>query len=273
MRSDMLSLQLRTRFIQGLVENIQTYFQNETGVKYPAEVIDESLKIWLENRFDRILEEIGEIITSPHMAESQDFRRILEEQAGFAGVTETQGAFAAAAEPVADQAAGTVFNGNRPFSPQRLGAMIRYISDSGRDIYKTNLNKLLFYSDMTAYYLSGRGISGATYVNLPFGPVPDGVNDVLNELDTSGSITKSPVQGMGSNAEMIKPGEAGPDPEQVLTTEEIQTLDWVLSRYGDMSATEISEVSHKEKAYASTRPGEPIAYEYAKFFENLPPRS
>ena len=37
-----------------------------------------------------------------------------------------------------------------------------------------------------------------------------------------------------------------------------------------VSPTEISDLSHQEKAYASTRPNEPIAYEYGKFFKTLP---
>jgi hypothetical protein len=37
-----------------------------------------------------------------------------------------------------------------------------------------------------------------------------------------------------------------------------------------MSAGKISEYSHREKAYRFTKPGECIAYEYAKFFQKLP---
>jgi undecaprenyl diphosphate synthase len=39
-----------------------------------------------------------------------------------------------------------------------------------------------------------------------------------------------------------------------------------------MSASQLTELSHREKAYRNTKTGEAIAYEYAKFFENLPPK-
>jgi hypothetical protein len=54
-------------------------------------------------------------------------------------------------------AASNVFNGNKVFSPKKLEAMIEYISSKGYNIYKTNLNKLLFYADLTSYYLRRAG--------------------------------------------------------------------------------------------------------------------
>ena len=173
------------------------------------------------------------------------------------------------AVPVEAAEAASVFTGARPYSPEKLGAMIEYISRKGRDIYKTNLNKLLFYSDLTFYYLYGRGISGATYVNLPYGPVPENVEPVINDLASNNRIRKVPAPDRGSNAEMIKPAETAAARVE-LDPEEMELLDWVLNTYGDMTPTQISDVSHAEKAYRFTRPQEPIAYEYAKFFERLP---
>jgi uncharacterized phage-associated protein len=259
----MLPLQLRTRYIAGLVENIQEHFERETGTSYSRQAIETALTRWLESRFDRMLEELGEVITSPHLTESQEFRKMLDEEARADAAIPAVGS-----DTVAHPETATVFTGNRQFSPERLGAMIRYIVDSGYDIYKTNLNKLLFYSDLTNYYLRRQGISGATYVNLPFGPVPQNVNDVLEQLENSCTISRQPLAG-NQNAMMIKPGERKPH-EEVLSPEEKQTIDWVLNNYGSLSSTQISELSHKERAYANTRPNEPIAYEYAKFFRKLP---
>jgi hypothetical protein len=55
-----------------------------------------------------------------------------------------------------------------------------------------------------------------------------------------------------------------------LSPEEIETLDWVLTNYGELSTSAISELSHREKAYKFTKQGEHIAYAYAKFFDKLP---
>jgi len=40
-----------------------------------------------------------------------------------------------------------------------------------------------------------------------------------------------------------------------------------------MSASQLTEVSHRERAYKDTRAGEEIAYEYAKFIAKLPPKT
>jgi uncharacterized phage-associated protein len=71
-----------------------------------------------------------------------------------------------------------------------------------------------------------------------------------------------------NSADLIRAGEN--PAKQFLTRDERQTLDWVLDRYGSMSASQLTEISHRERAYKNTKTGEEIAYEYAKFFENLP---
>jgi uncharacterized phage-associated protein len=220
-----------------------------------------------------MLEELGEVITSPHLTESQNFRRILEERmeaaaraplAATAAASATAASSATAAEP-------SIFTGARTYSPEKLGAMIEYIAAKGRDIYKTNLNKLLFYSDLTHYYLYGRGISGATYVNLPYGPVPQDVETVVDDLAAAKRIAKVDVPDRGTNAQLIEPAAADEGKDQ-LDESEKRLLDWVLDTYGDMTPGQITDYSHAEKAYKYIRPQEPIAYEYAKFFEKLPPK-
>ena len=248
-----------------LVSEIRDYFRHEADTIYSDEAIIAAINWWVESRLENIYEEIGEVLMSPHLPESQQFRAILEAPQMIRPAMPEP---APVPREVPETAGTTVFNGFRNFSPSRLGAMIDHIARSGRDIYKTNLNKLLFYSDMTHYFLHKQGISGATYVNLPYGPVPDQVEQVIDHLAAVGRITKGTVQGLGKNATMIKPGSY-PESE-ILTDEEKHVIDWVLEQYGDLSPTEISDLSHREKAYASTRPGEQIAYEYAKFLENLP---
>jgi len=258
-----------------LVSEIREYFRHEADRDYSDEAILSAINGWLETRIENIHEELAELIMEPHLPESQRFREMLEApeiaRAAAAAVAGSPTAVAAPAtqhKPAPAWEETTVFNGFRNFSPARLGAMIEHIARSGHDIYKTNLNKLLFYADLTNYYLHKQGISGATYVNMPYGPVPDQVEQVIDHLAAVGRVTRSAVQGLGKNAQLIKPGSVAES--ETLSDEEKKVIDWVLDQYGDMSPTEISDLSHREKAYASTRPGEPIAYEYGKFFENLP---
>ena len=279
-------LTMRPRWVTGLVENVQEYLRRETGVEYSRDVVERSLEEWLEARFDGMLERIGDVITSTS-DEAVEFRRILEQNAAVAAgskfkvqgskLAEVPAAEAAtvargdAGVPVdhaPDAPAGSIFSGKRGFDASKLGAMVAYLVEKGHDIYKTNLNKLLFYSDMTAYFLRGEGISGATYVNMPFGPVPDHVEAVIDALVTNGTLTRRDVPEIGKNAVRFEMGYEGVDSE--LSEDDRRVLDWVLTTYGDMGAGELSELSHRERAYKDTRPLEPIAYEYAKFLRRLP---
>ncbi len=257
----MFPIQLRKRYTAGLIEGIQEWFKRERSVEYPSMAIESALETWLENHYDGLMESLPELLISPERTESQEFQRILEGSVGASVAT--------AVGVIVDETLNPVFTGARSFSKEKLGAMIAHIAAKGHDVYRTNLNKLLFYSDMTAYYLRGQGISGASYLNMPYGPVPENVDAVTNELAESGLVTKVDVPEFGPAAQRIIANADQKDSTD-LSAEEMETIDWVLATYGEMSSSEISEYSHLEKAYKFTRPREPIAYEYAKFFKKLP---
>lgn len=245
---------------------VKEFFSSEFGRDYPDWVIAGTVRNWLERRAEEIGEGLGELLTTPGRAEAVEFRKMLEETAANIELLDRELLDAkAAADSVGDFAdAANVFTGNRVFSFEKLAAMSAYIAAHGREIYKTKLNKLLFYADFINYYLHGSSISGSRYVHLPYGPVPDRYESMIANLQAAGTIRIDNRQGY----ELI---DAGPDPlTDKLTREERETLDWVLENFGNMSAGAISEMSHRELAYRFTRSGEDIAYEYAKFFEKLP---
>jgi uncharacterized phage-associated protein len=162
-----------------------------------------------------------------------------------------------------------MFSGNREFSADRLAAMMGYLASKGIELYKTKLNKLLFYADFTGFYLTGRGLSGAQYVNLPYGPVPDRFEEIIDHAATSGAIVSSSVPDKDPSVRAINPGSEVLD---VLDESDRRVLDWVVENYGALSTTAITDLSHVEKAYKNTRGGERIAYAYAQFLNTLPPK-
>ena len=165
-----------------------------------------------------------------------------------------------------------MFAGYRQFSAERISAIIGYLSQKGPELYKTKLNKLLFYADMTRFYLTGQGLSGAQYVNLPYGPVPDGF-EALIELSADKEVIKPlRIPGKDASVMLIAPGKNAANSAEELSSADRQVLDWVVETYGGVSTSELTEASHNELAYANTRPGERIAYRYAAFFKKLPPK-
>jgi uncharacterized phage-associated protein len=243
-------LKISTERLMRIAERVRLHYWDEFDRDYPDWVIVAALGRWLDGEMERVTEDLPAILTSPERPEARRFRTQLEQLAGPSGpYQETKDAF----------------SGNRIFSFEKFSAMVAYIALNARNVYKTKLNKLLFYSDFVNYYSHGSSISGARYVHLPHGPVPDGYERTLRKLAAAGIVAVAREM----DCEIINASDL--ELPAALSLSERASLDWVIDTYGDMSARSISELSHREKAYKHTRPGEPIAYEYAKFFERLPP--
>ncbi len=256
MKNNDLVFDLSARSIDKVVGDVDRFLRDERGLEIPPNRIREAMADVLYRKFDLIAEDLREIFTSPHREEVHELEKVLRRSVS---VSEKADAW----QPVQHAAPiAAIFSGNRAFSAEKMGAMIEYILGKSRSIYKTNLNKLLFYADLTAFYLRGAGMSGAVYLNRPYGPVADPTADVLDDLIEKGRV---------SVADKTKHLVAEGDALTSLSGEEMKVLDWVIDTYGDLGAREISDMSHEERAYKDTRPNEPIAYAYAKFFNKLPP--
>lgn len=234
-----------------VVRSVQEFYRRETGDVYSKEVVETAFYKWLEARFES--EDLKELLTTPHLDEAKAFREILEETAAPASESEEN-----------------LFNGFRKYSPEKMAAMIWHFAAKGKQMYKTKLNKLLFYADFVNFYLNGRSISGANYVHLPFGPVPDQYEQILKKLTAAGELEMTAIKTRKGTASEIHPGANAGSAAEKLAPEEAAALDWVLDNYGEMSTEEIMELSHNEKAYRNTYPNEKIAYGYAQFLEILP---
>ena len=256
MNKNDLVLNLSARSIDGVVDDVRQFLKNERGLEVPDNLIREGMAGVLYSKFDLLAEDLREMFTSPQRDEVKALERILASSSG------------AVRMPMRIEAAQgaeqSVFSGQRAFSAEKLGAMMEYILSKGRTVYKTNLNKLLFYSDLTAFYLRGAGMSGAVYLNRPYGPVADVAADVLDDLIQAGRVTI---------AERTKHFETTGGSADLLDPDEVKVMDWVLDTYGAMGAGEISELSHTERAYKDTKPNEPIAYAYAQFLQTVPEKT
>lgn len=254
-RNDLV-FDLSARKIDEAVADVRQFLKQERGLDVPPNRIREGMADVLYRKFDLLAEDLADMFTSPHREEVRELEKVLLGQPGRLQARESA--------PIPQTApAAAVFSGKREFSAGKLAAMMEHILGSGRMIYKTSLNKLLFYSDLTAYYLRGSGISGAVYVNRPYGPVSDSAADILDGLIAEGRVTVA-----GRTKHFVASGtkQTGLEPG------EIKVLDWVLDNYGELGAREISDLSHEERAYRDTKPNEPIAYAYAQFLRRLPPR-
>ena len=254
MKTNTITFEVPESRLGSLVSELRESIKADCGTEYSESVIRNSVIEWLAGRMDMYFEDAVERLTSPSFEDAREFARMLD----------AEGDQASSSVPESAAAAVSVFNGYRSYSLEKMAAIVSHIAGKTTDLYKTKLNKLLFYADFVNYYLHGNSISGSRYVHLPYGPVPDGYEDTLETLNHYGVIDISKQ----NSSELVRPGDRlVPD---FLSAEERQTLEWVLDTYGAMSASQLTELSHREKAYLNTRAGEEIAYEYAKFMSKLP---
>ena len=244
-----------------VVKDVKDALYHELGGEYDDRMIEESMRECIANKLEMLTAGMLEMFTSPSRNEFHELAGILERRVGEEKAESIEQTVWLAAE-YDDE---SIFNGNRPFSQPKMAAMIEYLAGKGHYLYKTSLNKLLFYSDLTNFYLTGHGMSGAAYHNRPFGPVADPAEPILSSLINAEKVRVVPrIQTL----EAVVQSDA-----TILTADECKVLDWVADSYGAMRASEISEYSHNEMAYKNTQPNEAIAYAYAQFLKRLPPRN
>lgn len=112
-------------------------------------------------------------------------------------------------------------------------------------VFNTKMNKLLFYTDFLSYKTTGYGISGLAYKAIQFGPVPVRWDRVYSLID---DITPEIVEFASGNCGMKLCSDISPD-YSLFTQKELHILNKVADKFKDISAQEISKISHNEEAW------------------------
>ncbi|MCM1541130.1 MAG: DUF4065 domain-containing protein [Blautia sp.] len=153
-------------------------------------------------------------------------------------------------------------NGFKAFDYEKFCAMVLFFAHKNAGLLKTKLLKLLNYSDMIFYRENGISISGTKYVHLPYGPVPENY-DILFGTMTADRIAHIEVT-YDSGYERHQVIPECDVPEGILTDAELAVLERIYDKFAEFGSVEISNYSHREKGYSSTKAGEVISYSYAK---------
>jgi putative zinc finger/helix-turn-helix YgiT family protein len=154
------------------------------------------------------------------------------------------------------------FSGYRKLDSQKLFNTILFFSVGGQ--LKTKLNKLLFYADFKHFKEYSVSITGARYVHLQYGPVPDDYDYYFAELLREHYLdVEEEILGNYTGFKCV----ARVEPDLgTFDQSERDVLEQVISYFRKFGSAEIMKFSHDEAAYASTMEGETISYRHA---ENL----
>lgn len=153
-------------------------------------------------------------------------------------------------------------NGFKGFDYEKLCSMVLFFAHKSSELLKTKLMKLLNYSDMIFYKENGISISGLKYAHLPYGPVPEHFDMLFGKMSADHIVHIEVVYDNGYEKHQVIPECDVPD--GILSEKEFDVLERIYAKFKDFGSVDISNYSHKEKGYLSTKQGEIISYSYAK---------
>lgn len=147
-------------------------------------------------------------------------------------------------------------NGYRVLDTTRLTALVVRLAIKCEELFKTKLQKALFFCDFLAYEKFGRSLTGMRYAHADYGPIMDDYDMHISKMVREGDIVLAQC-GWGK---VIAPASKIPD--AVFFPEEEQLIDTVAQFVNTFtSTTEISNYSHSLTAWRSTANGEIISYD------------
>lgn len=153
---------------------------------------------------------------------------------------------------------------------RKLKDLILYIAKnfkSKESLWKTMLNKLLYFSDFNYYEWTWNSISWVTYKKLPYWPVPDNITQILDEMleDWEIAIKKEKIHDFYTQKIIVldentdswvfeetdkinKEVKENYTPYEDLPSSK-KIVDDVLNKYENWTANAISDLSHEDTPY------------------------
>lgn len=138
-----------------------------------------------------------------------------------------------------------------------------FLNRSPRLIYRTKLNKLLFYAQFQTYKLEKQKLFDYEFVKDYYGPVLKNLDSYLSEIQSKGIISLN-YRGYGTAVvPKIKVNNSS------LTPEELSVLELISNRFEKYSSKEISDYSHQEILWTKNELGQEIRLNEATLLREL----
>lgn len=157
-----------------------------------------------------------------------------------------------------------ISNGFRKFDIERVENLISYIASKVDNLYKTSLNKYLWFIDFENFNKNVRSITGLCYVKQQYGPVIEnkGYEKIINLLDDK--FYKDETEDDFSNSTKLKILSKNNYNLSLYTKDELQVIDSVINKFKNMRCSDISNESHKESGWIENDINNVISYDYAE---------
>ncbi|MDO8316070.1 MAG: DUF4065 domain-containing protein [Flavobacterium sp.] len=133
------------------------------------------------------------------------------------------------------------------------------------NVGETVLYKLLYFSDFNYYELYEEHLTGANYRKLPYGPVPQNLDIIMNNMIENNQVQRFKTEYHGYPQTRYLPLEKA-DLTGLLASEK-EVIDKVIEQMSDWSASAVSNYSHKDIPWMASKDGEEINYELVFYRE------
>ncbi len=130
------------------------------------------------------------------------------------------------------------------------------------NIGQTVLYKLLYFIDFDYYEKYEEQLIGAKYIKNTHGPTPIMFAKIIERLEKEGRIErlKSKFYKYEQTKYLVNPKK--PMDVSALSSQELAHIDWEIGRLGDLTATQISVLSHVDTPWIAAGDREPLEYEH-----------
>ena len=152
------------------------------------------------------------------------------------------------------------YNGYTDYSKEKVYNMILFFAE--KSILKTKLLKEMFYADFLSYKTTCKSITGLEYAKLPYGPVPEEFDSIIYYCVLNDFIDYD-VEIYNKDYEKHKISSLRKYDKSLFTNEELEIMKKVRDKFMKFTSSDITEYSHKEKAYTENKEISKISYDYA----------
>ena len=157
------------------------------------------------------------------------------------------------------------------YDKEKFKDVVHYIIYKCKDkeIGRTVLYKLLYFSDFNYYELYETSLTGMRYFHKENGPIPAQTyfHEAKNELIEEGKIKEEKVILIKNHDYYKYVYTSITEPENNFTNEEINVIEENILKLADMDSRQISIYSHGDKPWRISEDEEEINYE-AVFYRN-----
>ncbi len=130
------------------------------------------------------------------------------------------------------------------------------------NIGQTVLYKLLYFIDFDYYEKYEEQLIGARYIKNAHGPTPIIFAKIVDRLEKEQKVekVKSKFYKYEQTKYLVNPSVSLN--LSALSAQELAHIDWEIDRLGDLTATQISALSHIDTPWVAAKDREPLEYEH-----------